>query len=310
MFVLAHLSDPHLGPLPRPRLAELAGKRVLGFLNWNQGRHARHRPEVLEALLRDLKVHAPDHVAVTGDLVNIALADEFAPARRWLARLGGPENVTVVPGNHDAYVRDAVQHPARHWGDYMRGDGIGAAAPPERPTRFPFVRRRAPVALIGLSTAVPTAPFLATGRLGADQLMRLAEALADLGHEGLFRVVLIHHPPRSGTSSRFKRLVDAGPFRRAIAEHGAELVIHGHDHVHSLIWLEGPDRRIPAIGVPSASANPTGNGDPAAYNLYRIEGSPAAWQCEAISRGLRAGRDGVVEVARRTFDVSASARRR
>ena len=44
MFVLAHLSDPHLGPVPTPRLAELAGKRALGFLNWHRKRRAIHRP--------------------------------------------------------------------------------------------------------------------------------------------------------------------------------------------------------------------------------------------------------------------------
>ena len=52
MFVLAHLSDPHLGPLPAPRLRELAGKRVFGFINWRRGRRYRHRPEVLDVLTR------------------------------------------------------------------------------------------------------------------------------------------------------------------------------------------------------------------------------------------------------------------
>jgi len=31
-FTLAHLSDPHLAPLPAPLLGELAGKRAFGFL--------------------------------------------------------------------------------------------------------------------------------------------------------------------------------------------------------------------------------------------------------------------------------------
>ena len=59
--------------------------------------------------------------------------------------------------------------PQRHWGDYMRGDAGEA---------FPFVRRRGPLALIGLSTSLPTAPLAATGRLDGDQLARLGELLA------------------------------------------------------------------------------------------------------------------------------------
>ncbi|HEX2653187.1 MAG TPA: metallophosphoesterase, partial [Xanthobacteraceae bacterium] len=223
-FVLAHLSDLHLGPLPPPRLAELAGKRVLGYLNWQRRRHMLHRTEVIDLILADLQSHGPDHVAVTGDLVNIALPAEFTAARQQLQRVGLPDRVTFVPGNHDAYVRSAMHQPLRHWGDYMRGDKETAAP------HFPFVRRRGPLALIGLSSAVPTAPFMATGTLGPQQLSKLAQTLDTLGREQMFRVVLIHHPPVSMPKDRWKRLTDAPAFRRIIAEHGAELILHGHDH--------------------------------------------------------------------------------
>src|SRR5580692_7697453 len=146
MFVLAHLSDPHLGPIPTPRLRELVGKRGLGFINWHRGRHAIHRPDVLDLLERDLAAMPVDHIAVTGDLVNLSLAAEFAAAHQWLARLGPPERVTVVPGNHDAYVRAAAAHPLRYWGDYMRGDAGGPITAPGAQGHFPFVRRRDPAA--------------------------------------------------------------------------------------------------------------------------------------------------------------------
>src|SRR5262245_50154103 len=97
-FVLAHLSDPHLAPLPRPRLAELAGKRAIGYLNWLRKRRAMHRTDVLARIVADLKAQAPDHIAVTGDLTNISLPNEFAPARTWLDGLGPSSGVTLVPG--------------------------------------------------------------------------------------------------------------------------------------------------------------------------------------------------------------------
>ena len=289
-FQLAHLSDPHLAPLPRPRLSELAGKRLTGYLNWLRQRRKIHVSESLGALVRDLKSQAPDHIAVTGDLANISLPGEFAAARAWLDTLGEPAGVTFVPGNHDAYVREAADAAALHWAPYMQGDPRSAAI------EFPFVRRRGPLALIGLSTAVPTPPFMATGRLGGEQLARLGRVLAQLANEPLFRVVLIHHPPVSAPADRHKRLVDAEPFRDVLAEHGAELVLHGHDHIHSVVWLDGPKGKIPAIGVPSASAALGGRHDPAAYNLYRIGGGPGAWTCEMVSRGLRSG--GIGEIKR------------
>jgi 3',5'-cyclic AMP phosphodiesterase CpdA len=294
-FVLAHLSDPHLAPLPIPTIGELASKRALGFFNWRRRRHLIHRAEVLARIVADIKAQAPDHIAVTGDLVNISLAAEYRQARAWLDALGSPEQVTLVPGNHDAYVRAAAGDPQHYWGDYMSGDDIRV---PGNDAPFPFVRRRGPLALIGLSTAVPTAPFMATGRLGGAQLDRLGPLLDRMGVERLCRVVLIHHPPTSPLSRHHKRLVDGMAFRDVLSCHGAELVLHGHDHVHSLTWLDGPSGRIPAFGVPSASGAADGKHEPAAYNLYRIERDGAAWRCEAISRGLAPDGSNLVETRR------------
>ena len=282
MFVLAHLSDLHMAGRPRP--AELLGKRGLGFINWQRKRKYIHRPDVLDAITRDLTAQARDHVAVTGDLVNFSLADEYKLAASWLAALGPPRHVSVVPGNHDSYVRGTEGAPAAFWGDTMRGDdGVD---------RFPYLRRRGDVALIALSTALPTGPFMATGRLGNRQLTRFAEALDQT--RGLFRIVLIHHPPRSPWRRHLRRLVDAPQLRAVLAAKGAELLLHGHDHRRAIVWLDGPQAtKIPAIGVPSASARaPHGGEDAAGYNIFQIDAAGGAWRCEWIER--QRGADGAV----------------
>jgi len=289
MFSLAHLSDPHIGPIATPRLRELLNKRGLGLINWYRKRHRHHHADVLSAVVNDMQAQSPDHIAVTGDLVNISLDTEFAGAARWLMSVGTPEHVTLVPGNHDAYIRRASGWAAQHWGEFMRGDD-GAD--------FPFVRRRGPLAIVGLTTSLPTGPFMATGHLGGEQLARLAEILIALARERLFRVVLIHHPPMPNRRHYMKRLIDGPMFRALIAEHGAELVLHGHNHEQQLMWLDGPKGRIPAVGVPSASAIVSDHDEPAAYNLYAIDGGPGAWSCEMLSRGLRAGSEGVNELMR------------
>ena len=282
MFVLAHLSDLHLAAPPRP--AQLLSKRGLGFINWQRKRKKIHRPEVLDALTSDLKTQRFDHIAVTGDLVNLALPEEYRRSRAWLTALGAPRDVTVVPGNHDVYVRGAEQWPAEFWGDYIRGDdGV---------QRFPFLRRRGQVALIALSTGVPTAPLVATGRLGDRQLARLADALDQTRR--LFRVVLIHHPPASPLRRFLRRLTDASALRQVLAAKGTELLLHGHDHRSSLVWLDGPDgKKIPALGVPSASAAARHGGeDAAAYHLITIDETAAkTWRCTMVAR--QRGDDGV-----------------
>jgi 3',5'-cyclic AMP phosphodiesterase CpdA len=277
MFKLAHLSDPHLAPLPRPNLLELFSKRGLGYLNWLRKRRLIHRSEVLAAVVADLKAQAPDHIAVTGDLINLSLTNEFAPARAWLKTLGEPRDVTAIPGNHDAYVRAAADSATAEWASHMSGDETES---------FPFVRRRGPLALIGLSTSLPTPPLAATGTLHSDQLDRLGDILSQLGREGLFRVVLIHHPPTEG-ANYFRRLTNAGPARDVLQQHGAELVLHGHHHEASLNFLPGPHSRIAVIGVPSASGALGRHDEPAGYNLYEIDGVAGAWRCTMIRRGLQ-----------------------
>ena len=283
-FTLAHLSDPHLAPLPEPSWLDLIGKRITGYINWQRKRRFIHSSDVLGKIVADVKALAPDHIAVTGDIANIALPAEFVHGRDWLESIGPSHDVSFVPGNHDVYVAEAAPWAKRMWGAFMTDD--------EAIEGFPYVRKRGPLAIIGVSTGVPTAPFLATGWVGTKQAVALVDILNQLKTENLFRVVLIHHPPVS-LGANHKKLLDAPVFMKIIATHGADLVIHGHDHIHMLNWLPGPNgTRVPAVGVPSASAIPGTDKHGAAYHLYRIDGRRGAWTCEVVSRGLDA--DGVV----------------
>ena len=281
-FTLAHLSDPHLPPLPALRLRDLAGKRALGYLNWTRNRQRFHRRDVLDTLVSDMQAQAPDHIAITGDLVNLALEAEFAPSLRWLESIGAPDRVTVIPGNHDAYVRVTQHRFAEAWGNYLASDDK-----PDGGAAFPSLRWRGPLALISVSSAVPTPPLMATGWLGRTQIDALERVLAGLASEQAFRVLLIHHPLRS--DSRAKRLTDSQEVLALLKQYGVELILHGHDHVHSTIWVDGPNGPIPAVGVPSASALAHGRHPAAAYNLFSIERDGAAWRCEQTVRGLTDG---------------------
>lgn len=286
-FTLAHLSDPHVPPMPRARLVEIANKRVLGYLNWTRNRHRIHRRDVLDALVADVHASAPDHIAVTGDIVNLALEAEFAPARQWLEGLGRADRVSVVPGNHDAYVQATAQRFAETLPDYISGDdGVPG---------FPYLRRRGNVAIIGVSSAVPTPWFMATGRIGEAQLERLARVLERLAAEPAFRVLLIHHPLRS--RARHKSLLDSTELIALLQRHPVDLVLHGHDHRHATIHIDTPKSSIkasskasiPVVGVPSASAFADGHRPSAAYNLFAIDKVDDGWRCEHRVRGFGDG---------------------
>jgi 3',5'-cyclic AMP phosphodiesterase CpdA len=279
-FTFAHLSDFHICRPEGARPGDFVNKRLLSYLSWRLRRRAEHRPEVLAAVQRSLKRIEVDQVVVTGDLTHLGLPAEFEDARVQLAALGAADRVFVVPGNHDALVAAASADPFARWADYMRSDD---AAPGGR-TLFPTLRRRGPVCLIGVSSACPTPPLRATGRVGAAQMKRLGEVLAAAAAARLFRVVLIHHPPAPGAVSGHKRLTDIAALGSALAEHGAELILHGHAHVLGRAAdLKGPaGRSIPVLGVSSATCASPRAARRAVFRLFRVSGGPDAWQttCE------------------------------
>jgi 3',5'-cyclic AMP phosphodiesterase CpdA len=298
MFTLAHLSDPHLGPIPDARLRELANKRVFGYLNWRHNRAGRMSGTPLQALMRDIAAVGPDHIAVTGDIVNLGLKAEIGPAAVWLESLGSPARVSAVPGNHDAYVPGSLDRATRHWSAFMVGDDIDHS--PHIAPVFPYVRKRGKVAIVGTSSAKATGPFMATGHFEPTQALRLTQTLEALGHQGYFRVVLIHHPPLRSATGWHKRLVGGAHFRAAIAASGAELVLHGHTHDATIMSVAGPGSEVvPVVCVPSASASVNSRHPPARYNLFEIGGEPGDWRCRMIERGLPDRGGEVKELSRR-----------
>jgi 3',5'-cyclic AMP phosphodiesterase CpdA len=256
----------------------LRSKRALGWLSWQVRRRRRYRTAVLEALVADLAHTAPDHLAITGDLTQIALESELREAADWLARFGPAERVHAIPGNHDAYIGVPWERGWGHFSAYLAGDS-------DEPDAFPSVRVRGELALVGVCTAQPTPPFAATGSVGTVQLERLDRALAELGAAGLCRVVLIHHPPVAGLTNRRRSLLDAREFGDVLRQRGAELVLHGHLHRTTVASLPGPACPIPVLGVPSASHAGPGEKRCAAYHLYDIARDGARF---AIRRRVRA----------------------
>jgi len=292
-LTFAQLSDPHLSSLEGVRWRDLASKRVLGYLSWRKRRRAEHRREVLDSMQRDLEARHPEHLVVTGDLTHIGLPDEFRQARRWLESLGKPHDVTVIPGNHDAYVATPWEHSFACWEPWMVADNAAADSRPITgfDALFPGLRIRGPVALISLSSATPSAPFMATGRLGAHQLERLETILNSTGRQGLFRVILLHHPPVPGEEKWRKRLIDAKQLCAVVARSGAELVLHGHRHRAVQSRIEIPGTQVPVLGIPSASAIGHQPGRAAQYSLYRVVRKENAWELHITVLGYSAEQD-------------------
>jgi 3',5'-cyclic AMP phosphodiesterase CpdA len=110
--------------------------------------------------------------------------------------------------------------------------------------------------------------------------------------------VLIHHPPHTTGATPGRGLTDSRGFEKIIRVHGAELILHGHNHRHSVHYLQGPEGRVPVVGVASASAVPGTDRHRAAWHLYEIAREGARWRIEGIIRGQTRDSEGVIEIGR------------
>jgi 3',5'-cyclic AMP phosphodiesterase CpdA len=151
------------------------------------------------------------------------------------------------------------------------------------------VRKREGVALIGVSTAIATAPLMATGKVGEEQAEALAEVLEATGKDRLFRIVLIHHSPVARSAEWQRRLIDAARVRAIIGRHGAELILHGHNHRMSVKKVAGPSGPVPVVGAAAASLTPRALRGAGSYNLVRIEGRPGKWRATIFQRRFTHG---------------------
>jgi 3',5'-cyclic AMP phosphodiesterase CpdA len=263
--LIAHFSDVHALSLEGVRPWAFLGKRIAGYANLRLNRRDKHPVRLFEAIVEDLNRRPADEVIVTGDLTNLSLPPEFALARSILDRLAlGPAHVTVVPGNHDVYTWSARW---RKFFDvaiapYAHSDGGAEVA-------FPLERVRGEVAILGISTALPSPPPLADGWVGASQLRALESAL--VRHAGRFRVLAMHHPPVTNRHAFLRGLRDRRALQRLLERVGCELVLHGHEHRDARAELRGPSGPIPVVGVGSGTYDDPRPDRRARYNLYRVE---------------------------------------
>ncbi len=249
---LAHLSDIHYLARLHVPLHRFLNKRITGYVNLRFLRSFQHDSGMLDQVVEALRAAKPDHLAVTGDLTNLSLGIEFAELRHLLVRLDmPPDRITVVPGNHDRYTRGADR--ARRMGaylePYMRGD-------PAFPERFPIVRLRDGVALLGLNTALSRPPLVAGGRIGALQMDRVARMLSRDEIRRCFPVLLLHHPPfrrsRNAMAPWLNGLSDY-PALYEVLEGRSALLLHGHLHRNCYLHLHENGTLWQVVGVASAT---------------------------------------------------------
>jgi 3',5'-cyclic AMP phosphodiesterase CpdA len=286
---IAHFSDTHVLSLKGVQLRELLNKRITGAVNLALNRAKHYRVEVFEQLLDAVVAVQPDHSICTGDLVNLALTPEFVRVHELLSERFEPHQLTLVPGNHDYYTKEAslAGRFEEYFDEYLPHDlddlltsssSIAAQTHGEDDQRrcYPVTRVLDEVCIIGLSTAIPTASFMATGEAGVPQRGRLMEVLNAPDHAEKFKLLMLHHPLFPEPKRRLditRRLYDASELIELLDQNIdaspkslVDLIVHGHNHEFKRQAL--PQTQTPVIQV--ASASRTGK-QRAEFHIYVVE---------------------------------------
>ncbi len=222
---LAHFSDIHITHFPLSgafrlkRLAAVASYSLMG-----RGQHFNGSDERIATLLADIDAQQVDHALCTGDLTGVSTEAEFAEvARLFGPRLREPERYTVIPGNHDRYVRGAAGLFEKHFAALCEG------------ARFPFIKHVGDVTLVGLDVARPTGLIDSSGLCGEKQRGELLELLTDPSLRSRFVVLALHYGLLRSEGQRDARahgLRDDLELMELIdrADVTVDLVLHGHMH--------------------------------------------------------------------------------
>jgi hypothetical protein len=130
------------------------------------------------------------------------------------------------------------------------------------------------VAIIGLSTAVPRPPLVASGELGKPQRMALASLLAHREVKRRFPVILQHHPWHNPPGARhryFEGLLDAAQEGEVLRTLDRGLLLHGHKHRRIHRTIDTDRGHLDAIGSTSASLLHEDTDRAAGFNLYEVD---------------------------------------
>jgi 3',5'-cyclic-AMP phosphodiesterase len=223
MATIAHLTDLHLVENNYAH-RRFESRARLQYLSFGRPLAPATRKNRVSSALHEVWMRNVDHLLITGDLTEDGHQEQFEVLAQLLAESRiPPERVTLVPGNHDAYIDadgfdQALRGPLRA---YAATSSIAAAL------------RFRDVTIVPVSTAFQQSPLRSAGAIASDELASLAAIVTDPALAGRPIVFAQHHPPGVAfipllqwldgltEHSALSRL-----FRRCPHLH----VMHGHTH--------------------------------------------------------------------------------
>lgn len=278
MFTLGHLSDIHIAARAKLKPTRFLNKRLLGGANLLLKRHKKHDNNVAIKALAYLTAKRVDHIAISGDLTNLALSEEYAAAHAIIDQVpNANEYVSVVPGNHDYYIRNNQKFRSfeRRFQAHLHSDLPSY----QIDDAYPFCKLFGEhVALIGINTGIPTPWFIAQGHVDERQLRALSKLLQDPILEHRAKIVMLHHPLLPFEHTPFQKprqLRNDKAVLEILRRHDVDVAIHGHNHHFSITPLPHLSGHGTLYVCETSSSSVVDSQDPyfkGGLNIYNFDG--------------------------------------
>ena len=246
--IICHISDLHLPIEKKPTLLQLFNKRIFGFLNHTSKRKNIFKLENLDLIFNDINKSNDIHTVLTGDIVNLSLEDEFSSASQLLDHHFTDEALSVIPGNHDAYIKVDYKRSMSYLKKYFNKQNNSIDQEP-----FPYLKIINDIAIIGLSSAINSPPLMCWGKMSSKQINTLEDMLKSINGNNYFTIILIHHPVHKYGFMNLKGLLNRKQLLETITKYNINLVLHGHLHREVYNFIKTKDKFVPCIGAPSSS---------------------------------------------------------
>lgn len=233
MTILAHLSDLHMLERDHHKRRGLSRTR-LQFLSTGAALDAEARLQRATRLLQLAQRGGADHILLTGDLTEDGVDSQFEMLAEALDLSGvEPERVTLLPGNHDAYV------------DFHAFDR--ALAGPLKAFRATSHDRARTVlddaVIVPISTTIEGQWFTRSrGAIRLDDVARIRRVASDPISRERAVVVAQHHPPSHHplfAVEWFDGVDNVTAMRDLLQERARVHILHGHTHRRATKHLSG-----------------------------------------------------------------------
>ena len=248
---IVHISDIHVGKLSLSWRA-LFDKRLLGTANWLVRRASLFHREYFDRALTEIHRLSPELVVCTGDVTCVSAPREFEMAAKMLEplRVAFGHRFLFIPGNHDAYVRDAACQKALKecfWKLNSQRWELGD---------LPLELNQGGLRIFLLNEAAPASWWLSTGRLQPEAAEWLAQRATPRRPLNEQRLLVGHFPVRRADGSLLparRRLQGGETIDNLLREGRIDLALCGHVH-HPFV------RREPGGGTEVCAGSLTLNG--------------------------------------------------